>query len=224
MYKSKLKRKKLWFDITPMCDIAIVMLIFSAFTWVPDPMQPLKIVEPTITVPPIYGSPPDNNTGIILMANGKVMFDMPDKIISAGALLQMGRQYGITFSYAELSKFEKMGVVGVPIAQLKQYIHGFYNKRAFLNEPGVPDDSPNNELADRIYCAREAAWALAGRDLQIAIDADKSTPYPEIEKIISILEKQHMFKLKLFAKGNFKDNTYPLVLPQHPDHSGGTHL
>ena len=212
MYKSRLKRKKLWFDITPMCDIAIVMLIFSAFTWVPKRWVPIKIQEPEISIRPVYEKKPSWNTEYIFMGQGKVMLKIPDEELRKQTLLLIGKEYNIDFTPAEVLKFSKIEIVGVAVSGLKKFIDSYPNQKAFLAEPGIPDDASHNELFEWIYRSRVACKTLYDNDVLIAIDADKKVMYPDIEKTVATLEKQHIFRFSLITTKNYFDNEpYELV-------------
>jgi biopolymer transport protein ExbD len=203
MYKSKLRRNYFPVDVTAMCDITFVILVFFALTSSPKPWEPITIEEPGITVPPIYSSRQDGFAATILMGYGKVMFKIPDEEIRRQTLLQIGLKYHIKFSAAEVSKFAKIETVGVRISQLKKYIDGYYDKELYFSQVGIPVNSTNDELTSWIYETRVACKYLYNIELRLAIDADKRLEYPDIKNTISILQRQHINKFELITTINY---------------------
>ena len=66
-------------------------------------------------------------------------------------------------------------------------------------QPGVPLDSLNNELKDWIYTARQANADLHpnGKELAFAIKGDAKQQYPQIHKIMDILQDQKINNFNL---------------------------
>ena len=92
--------------------------------------------------------------------------------------------------------------IGVPFSQLKSYLamppvqQRAYDKTA----PGIPTDTTasfdTNELAFWIQTARYYVDNGKGR---IAIKADGAATYPEINKVISTLGKQKVFRFNFIT-------------------------
>ena len=75
-----------------------------------------------------------------------------------------------------------MSSVGVPIGNLKQFLSLTPEERKALDQPGVPIDSANNELADWVLQAR-----LANPKVRVAIKGDSDTNYKVIKRVVSTL-------------------------------------
>jgi biopolymer transport protein ExbD len=200
MYKAKRNWLRPRVDLAPLCDIAIVILLFMAFRWGTTFWKPMKIEEPTISVTPQYSSPRGEfKSTVFIGRNGAVMYALFDKYIRMATLRQMGEKYNINFDFAEIETFSKIDVVCVPIASLKKYLAAYRDNQPFFNQPGIPVGAKSNELGDWILESRKVTRALQGHDLSLAIDADKTLLYPGIEKIFNTLGKQKMFRFQLIA-------------------------
>jgi biopolymer transport protein ExbD len=203
MYKAKRNRLHPYADITPLCDIAIVILLFMAFRWGATFWKPMEIEEPTISITPQYSSPRSEfRSTVFIGRSGAVMYELFGEDIRIETLKQMGEIYHIRFDPPELEKFAKIGIVCVPITQMKKYLAAYRADQPFLNQSGIPVSSGNNELFDWILESRKVSVALHGQDLDLGIDADKTLLYPGIENIVNTLEKQKLFKFSLIASIN----------------------
>jgi len=200
MYKVKRSWKQPFVDLTPLCDISVIILLFFSLSTRPSFWKPMKIEEPPITVTPNSTSPQSRHGGTVFVGKyGKVMYGILDTATRRQTLLQMGQLYHIKFSSAEVEKFTKMESIGVPIVSLKEYLKSYHDESPNLNQAGIPVDSKNNELISWVYQSRMASRNIHGHDLQIAIDADKSVLYPHIENIFNSLEKQKLFIFRLIT-------------------------
>ena len=87
---------------------------------------------------------------------------------------------------------------GVPIANLKQIIamNGSERNQPGL-QPGIPKDSLNNELKEWIYNARIANTELHQQELKFAIKGDAKLEYPNIKKVMDILQQQEVNSFNL---------------------------
>lgn len=200
MYKVKRSWKRPFVDLTPLCDISVIILLFFSLGTRSSFWKPTKIEEPLITVTPNFTSPQSRHGGTVFVGKyGKVMYGILDTATRRQTLLQMGELYHIKFSAAEVEKFSKIESIGVPVVHLKEYLKTNYSEKSFSDQPGIPVDPKNNELISWVYQSRIASRNIHGHDLQIAIDADKSVLYPNIENIFNSLEKQELFIFRLIT-------------------------
>jgi hypothetical protein len=161
MYRGEPRRKILLVDMTAMCDVAFIILLFFVVAAKPKVWMPVSVEEPVATKP--ICSFGDGNYATILASRDKVMFEIPQEIRKQ-TLIQMGHKYHIMFTDKELSEFEKNETVGVPINQLKQFIDNNYNNtNLFFNQPGIPVNPENCELANWIDVARKVEKAMLDR-------------------------------------------------------------
>ena len=87
---------------------------------------------------------------------------------------------------------------GVPMAQLKSLIAKSSAERNQKNlQSGIPKDSLDNQLKEWIYNARIATNEVAGVQLKVAIKGDAKQEYPQIKKVMDILQDQQINSFNL---------------------------
>ncbi|WP_298303639.1 biopolymer transporter ExbD [Flavobacterium sp.] len=200
MAKIKMSKKAASIDMTAMCDVAFLLLTFFILTATAKTPEPLPVETPASTVEVKLPE-----TGLVTLTVGKsegkdkVFFGMKDRDVRAKTLELMGAKYGVTFTPAETAQFELIDEFGVPIQALKQIIamKGAERNKAGL-QPGIPMDSLDNQLKDWIYTARQANIELGKeKDLDFAIRGDAKQEYPNIKKIMDILQDQKINSFNL---------------------------
>lgn len=188
MAKVKSAKKGTRIDMTAMCDVAFLLLSFFIMTSTAKLPEPYPVDIPASTV---QSKLPDSNLGTITVGENKVFFGVTGKDVRKVMLGRMGEKYNILFTPEEMNDFAKIDFFGVDIRVLKQLIA---MKNADRNlpdvQPGIPCDSTNNQLKDWILYARIAAKQVDNVDLEIAIKGDASIAYPNIKKVIDILQEQ----------------------------------
>jgi biopolymer transport protein ExbD len=109
----------------------------------------------------------------------------------------MAQKYSVTFSDDDMSKFALMESFGVPIQSLKQILDMKSADRTKADQPGIPKDSLDNQLADWVQNARIANIEINDKELQIAIKGDAKEEYPAIRKVMDILQEQEINSFNL---------------------------
>lgn len=207
MAKIKMSKKAASIDMTAMCDVAFLLLTFFILTATAKQPEPLPVETPASTV---KAKLPE--TGLVMLTVGKsegkdkVFFGMKDRDVREKTLELMGNMYKIKFTPEESAQFALIDEFGVPIQALKQIIamKGAERNKAGL-QPGIPMDSLDNQLKDWIYTARQANIELGKeKDLDFAIRGDAKQEYPNIKKIMDILQDQKInsFNLVTGARGS----------------------
>ena len=134
------------------------------------------------------------------VGKGKVFFETAGPDIRVNVLEKIGEQYKIDFTPEEKKRFSVIGSFGVPIQSLKQFIMMDAAKRKSSGlEVGIPIDSNNNQLADWILQSRKAVAELHSEGMRVSIKGDASEGYPEIKKVVDILQKQKINKFSLIT-------------------------
>lgn len=204
MAKVKMSKKATSIDMTAMCDVAFLLLTFFILTATAKQPEPLPVDTPSSTV---QTKLPDSDLATITIGQkGKVFFGIAGRDIREETLRSMSKQYKVQFSDEDIAKFALIENFGVPIENLKQLIEmksGDRNKAGV--QPGVPKDSLNNQLADWIQFARRATIDLHQKELQIAIKGDAKEEYPEIKKVMDILQNQKVNSFNLVTGLRGKD-------------------
>ena len=197
MPRAKVQRKSTAIDMTAMCDVSFLLLTYFILTATAKQPDPLDVKIPTSTY---KIKVPEKDISVLTIGHGKVFFETAGPDIRKSVLERIGEQYKISFTPEEIKRFSVIGSFGVPIQSLKQFImmDGAKRKSSGL-ETGIPADSTNNQLQDWILQSRKAIAELHSEPMRVSIKGDGSEGYPEIKKIVDILQKQKINKFSLIT-------------------------
>ncbi|MCW3083179.1 MAG: biopolymer transporter ExbD [Bacteroidetes bacterium] len=211
MPKIKMPRGNPSLDMTPMVDLAFLLVTFFMLTASVRVSEPVVVDAPSSTSDKLL---PDNVILITVDDKGKAFYNINNFDVRKNTLLQMGKQYKITFTDKEVERFGKMTSFGVPIVQLKQYIDMDDPQRLKVKSPGIPLDSLHPELGDwirfgRIEAARQAKTQkdkaeTAGRDfkyepMRFAIKADGEASYIAVKDVIKVFTDMEIYRFNLIT-------------------------
>ena len=199
MAKIKMKKKSTSTDMTAMCDVAFLLLTFFILTATAKVPEALPVDMPSSVA---QTKLPDSDLAIITVGKdkegkSKVFFDIKGREIRKRTLEGMGAKYGVTFSEDDKTKFALMDDFGVPITSLKTIIDMKSSDRTKANQPGIPIDSLDNQLKEWLLISRRATIDLDDKELRIAIKGDAKEQYPQIKKIMDILQDQKINSFNL---------------------------
>ena len=198
----KTQKKATSIDMTAMCDVAFLLLTFFILTATAKVPEAMPVDMPSSTV---QSKLPESNLATITIGKGKVFFDLKGKEVRIQALEKMAEKYGVEFTDEDKKEFSLMEGFGVDIASLKSIIEMKSAERTKANQPGVPKDSLNNQLAEWIQFARKANIDVNDKDLEIAIKGDAKEEYPAIRKVMDILQDQGINSFSLVTGLRGKD-------------------
>jgi biopolymer transport protein ExbD len=202
MAKIKMNKKSTSTDMTAMCDVAFLLLTFFILTATAKVPEALPVDTPASTV---QTKLPESDLATLTIGKGKVFFDLKGREVRKRALELMGQKYGVVFSNEEMEKFALMEGFGVPIQNLKQIIAMKSADRTKADQPGVPKDSLDNQLAEWVQNSRLANIETNDKELQIAIKGDAKEEYPAIKKVMDILQDQKINSFSLVTGLRGKD-------------------
>ncbi len=208
MAKVKMSKKATSIDMTAMCDVAFLLLTFFILTATAKMPEPLPVDTPSSTV---QTKLPE--TGLVMLTVGKsdgkeqVFYGMKDRAIREGALDYMAQKYKIEFTEEEKANFKLIDEFGVPVEGLKQLLAMKSADRVKKGvQSGIPCDSINNQLQDWIQGARLANINEgATKELQFAIKGDAKEEYPQIKRVMDILQDQKINSFNLVTGLRGKD-------------------
>ena len=154
MGKIKISKSSPSIDMTPMVDLAFLLVTFFMLT------ASFRMAEPVIVDPPSSVSDkslPENTVLVTVDNNGRAFFGVGNGEARRNALSQMATKYGVKFNDKQVKKFEGLSSFGVEIKDLPRYLDASEAERLkFQPQKGVPLDSLNNQLGDWIrYSATE---------------------------------------------------------------------
>jgi biopolymer transport protein ExbD len=192
MGKVKVHRSSTSIDMTPMVDLAFLLVTFFMLTTKFAPEEPLAVDMPS-SVSEIKLPETDILT-ISISKDGIVFFNMDGKYNRQELLSKMGEKYGIQFTPQEVNSFSVLSSLGIPIGNLKQFLSMAPEERKSVRQPGIPSDSLNNELADWIMLSR-----TTNPKLRIAIKGDRDADYPVVKNVITTLIDRKVSRFNLIT-------------------------
>lgn len=190
----KMKKKSTSTDMTAMCDVAFLLLTFFILTATAKVPEVMPVDTPASTV---QTKLPEKDLATLTVGNGKVFFDVKGKDVRIRTLELMGDKYGVKFSEEDQNKFAIMESFGVPVQSLKQILDMKPSDRKNVQQPGIPKDSLDNQLAEWVQNARLANIELHDKELELAIKGDAKEEYPIIRKVMDILQDQKINNFSL---------------------------
>ena len=100
----------------------------------------------------------------------------------------------MTFTEEEKQSFSTLSSFGLPIANLKEFLHLKPEARNSVKQSGIPCDSLNNELGDWILFAR-----LSNPKFRIAIKGDRESSFPVVKQVINTLQEKKVNKFNFIT-------------------------
>ncbi len=208
MAKITMSKKAASIDMTAMCDVAFLLLTFFILTATAKQQEPLPVQTPASTV---QTKLPE--TGLVTLTLGsyegkpKVFFGMKDRDIREKTIELIENRFKLGLTPDEQKQFALIDEFGVPMSNLKQIIamkSSDRNKVGF--QTGIPFDSIDNQLKEWIYTVRQANAELGKtKELDFAIKGDAKEQYPQIKKIMDILQDQKINSFNLVTGLRGKD-------------------
>ncbi|WP_299709064.1 biopolymer transporter ExbD [uncultured Pontibacter sp.] len=190
MPKVKVKRTKPTLDMTPMVDLAFLLVTFFMLTTKFAPEEAVVVDTPS-SVSEIK-LPDTNIITITVDKDNRVFFGVDGQGTKESLLDKMGSKYGVSFTEEERKTFSLLTNFGVPVNQLKSYLSMEPTARKEVNQPGIPVDSARNELGDWVHQTR-----LTNQKVVVAIKGDVDVDYTIVQKVIQTLQDRKINRFNL---------------------------
>jgi len=185
MGKVKIKKKSTWIDMTPMSDVMVLLLTFFMLTSTFVKNEPVKVVTPG-SVSEIK-VPEKNVLNILVDKTGKIFMSMDNQNDTQAVLEGMAGQFGVELTKAQMHKFKKDAMWGVPMSDLSSYLSLPETEMAGeLKNHGIPTDSIDGKKSEFQLWVEQAR--TQNPDVKLAIKADENTPYAVVKKVMSELQ------------------------------------
>jgi len=192
MAKVKPHRATPSLDMTPMVDLAFLLVTFFMLTTKFAPTEPVAVNMPTSMAE--IRLPDTNILTLLISKDGRIFYNMDNKIKRAQLIKEMGTKYGINFTPEQINRFSILPSFGLPINLLPQYLDTEPDQRKDIEQTGIPADSLNNQLADWLVYSR-----MVNPALRIAIKGDGEANYPVVRKVINTLQDNRISRFNLIT-------------------------
>ncbi|MEI6817733.1 MAG: biopolymer transporter ExbD [Bacteroidota bacterium] len=202
MPKVKPHRSTPSLDMTPMVDLAFLLVTFFMLTTKFAPEEPVQVDMPKSHAN--FRLPDTDILTLTVSKDGKVFFGLDGQGTRQTLLANMGNAKGIKFTQEQAKRFAVLPSFGLPIGQLQKYLDMDAEERKAITQPGIPTDSLNNELSDWILYSR-----LSNPKIRIAIKGDNDTDFPVINKVIETLKSQDVNRFNLITNLIAEPNSEP---------------
>lgn len=191
MGRAKIKRGSTSVDMTPMCDVAFLLLTFFILAAKFKPPDVIEVVTPSSVSTKV--APEKDFLRVTISKDNKVFLSM-DPIMKGDVLDELGKERNITFSAQDKQNFINAQFIATPISQLNQFNQLKPEQMKGANLVGIPVDSANNELTAWISAAINARM---GENLSFLIKGDDAAKYSTFEKVIDAFKKNDIYKYEL---------------------------
>lgn len=211
MPKIKMPRSSPSLDMTPMVDLAFLLVTFFMLTASFRQVEPVVIEAPSSIAEDLL---PENVVQVTIDKDGRAFFGMSGFEVRKNTLRQIAEEFSLKLDEDHYQKFAGLNMFGVDTRQLPQYLMLSESDREKLGTAGIPYDSTNNQLKTWIDLGRREAAKEYQRlkeeakernrpfkddGLRYAIKADGKAPYDKVKAVIQIFKDLNIYRFNMIT-------------------------
>jgi biopolymer transport protein ExbD len=190
MPKLKMPRSSPALDMTPMVDLAFLLVTFFMLTAQFRPEEAVTVDTPSSMSQ--QHIPTENLMTIIVDSAGRVFWDFTDKKVRAEVIKDMARRYKFQLSDEQMVRFTNLNAIGIPMAKLGGYLDlntPTERKEVDRASGGIPIEGDNNELENWIQSTQNIfSSGSGGKNPLVALKGDGNVNYSTVNQVIKIFQ------------------------------------
>jgi biopolymer transport protein ExbD len=220
MPKLKIPKSSPAIDMTPMVDLAFLLVTFFMLAASFRPSEPVTVETPSSISDKVI---PENMIMVTVASDGKVYFNLTGAEARKEALTNMLGLYKVSLSEEQIEKFSLMSTFGCSMKELPTYLDLSGDSRKDFQTKGVPLDSLDNQLKNWISYSNVAALNSGQTAYNEAkrkglspdandfkpkfiIRADGKAIYKDAEEVIDVFRELNLNNLSFVTSAEFNPN------------------